>query len=221
MRARLSWLQGRWRAVVLPLSLSLALWALPEQAGFAAAYPADAVKAVFLYRFAGYVQWPPAATDSTARFTIAVLGADAVAAQLRQLLPAHRIQGKPAEVHAIHSPRQVDGAQMLYVGPGYDGDLRALITRLQGRPVLVVTDEPGGLLAGSTVNFLIIHQHVRFEVSTRAARRAGLRISSDLLAVAERVETGDRQVPVLCRPLGRPAGESHRHERCLVRVAVR
>jgi hypothetical protein len=184
------------RAVVC---MALAMLAIVPTARAMSAYPADAVKAVFLYRFAGYVQWP-AAQAAEPTFTIAVIGAPQVVTQLSQLLPDHPVQGKPAHVLPISSAGELGDAQMLYIGPDYQGDLRALIAMLADRPVLVVTDEPGALADGSIVNFLIDQQHVRFEVSTRAARRAGLKISSDLLAVAERVETGELQREPFCRP---------------------
>jgi hypothetical protein len=90
---------------------------------------------------------------------------------------------------------------MLYVGPGYEGSLAALTARLRGRPVLVVTGRDGALDAGSMVNFLMQSGRVRFEVSMVAARQAGLMISADLLAVAQRVKTGDRSAPPQCAPL--------------------
>lgn len=184
---------------VLTLLALPAVMALPGIAQ-AETYPAAAVKAVFLYRFAGYVQWPQAAS-SAADFTIAVLGSPAVAAQLAQLLPGHLVQGKPVQVRVLESVSQLGDAQMLYIGADYGGDLRRLIAGLRDRPLLVVTDSPAGLSAGGTVNFLIDNAHVRFEVSTVAARRAGLRISSDLLAVAKHVETG-LALPSLWTPLG-------------------
>lgn len=166
----------------------------------AATYPAAAVKAVFLYRFAGYVQWPPS-VRAAPRFTIAVLQAPEVAAQLAQLLPEHLVHGKPVQLRTIQSASQLGDAQVLYVGPDYGGDLRALIGALRDQPVLIVTDSRAGLSAGGAINFLIDNEHVRFEVSTVAARRARLEISSDLLAVAKRVETGGPVLPPLCRPL--------------------
>ena len=53
--------------------------------------------------------------------------------------------------------------------------------------MLVVTNEDGGLDAGSSVNFLLIDQRVRFEISLDAAQASGLRVASELLAVAVRV----------------------------------
>lgn len=183
----------------------LVAWALAA-AGVARAQPSapvayseDAIQAVFLYRFAGYVQWP--VSEAPAHFVVAVMGADDVAARLQSLLPDHPIHGLPAEVHRIQGLEGLGSAQMLYIGPDYHGNLAALTARLRDRPVLVVTDRAGALDAGSMVNFLMQSGHVRFEVSMVAARRAGLTISSELLAVAQRVKTGDRSAPPLCAPL--------------------
>jgi hypothetical protein len=91
---------------------------------------------------------------------------------------------------------------MLYIGAGATAKLSAFIEALQDRPVLIVTDQPGALEEGSSVNFLIERQHVRFEISTAAAKRSGLQIGSGLLAVAERVKTGGLHGRSACRPFG-------------------
>jgi len=51
-----------------------------------------------------------------------------------------------------------------------------------------VTDEDHGLDEGSTVNFMLVDHRLRFEISLTAATRSGLKISSELLSVAARVE---------------------------------
>lgn len=214
MRARavnhtVSWLV----AIVAMVSAASTLFPRVACAAAAGPYPSQAVKAVFLYRFAGYVQWPPSAQYP--QFTIAVIGADDVADELERLLPDHPIHGQAARVQRISRLQQLGDAQMLYVGADYDGNLRTLIGALGGRPVLVVTDRQGALDAGSTVNFLLLDQHVRFEVSLAAARRSGLKISSDLLAVAERVKTGGLRPAPFCAPLSRD--EAH----CSQRMASR
>jgi hypothetical protein len=180
--------------------VALVMFGTRPTPAYAAQYPEDAVKAVFLYRFAGYVTWP--ASANAPQFTIAVLGAENVAEQLKALLPEHPIQGRSARVSTIQGVSQLGDAQILYIGSGATGKLRMLIEALEGRPVLIVTDQPGALEEGSTVNFLIEQQHVRFEISTAAAKRSGLLIGSDLLAVAERIKTGELRGRFMCRPLG-------------------
>ena len=187
--------------------LALALIMLVTQlspAHAAGQYTEEAVKAVFLYRFAGYVTWPESSANAP-QFTIAVLGAKNVAEQLKALLPEHPIQGKPGHVATIQGLSEVGDAQMVYVGPDYAGKLSVLVEALKDRPILIVSDQPGALEEGSMVNFLVEHEHVRFEISTFAAKRSGLVIGSSLLAVAEHVKTGGLRGGSLCRPLGESA----------------
>jgi hypothetical protein len=132
------------------------------------------------------VEWPAAALVEP-QFTIAVLDADGVAGELGRLLQNRRLQDRAAQVRSIKSIRELNNAQMLYVGASHRGDLRRLIAGLGGRPVLIVSNEDDGLDAGSTVNFLLIDQRVRFEISVDAAQSAGLKVASELLAVALRV----------------------------------
>jgi small-conductance mechanosensitive channel len=55
--------------------------------------------------------------------------------------------------------------------------------------MLVVTEAPGALKDGSMINFQVIDDRVRFEISLLAAQRAGLELSSRLLSAAMSVDT--------------------------------
>jgi hypothetical protein len=152
----------------------------------AAGFSEDAVKAAYLYRFAGYVDWPEPAAATP--FIIDVLGAPGIAQELRRLLPGHPINGQVAQVREITGIRDLGHAQILYIAPGHADLVRTVLLRPGESSILLVTDEDGGLSTGSTLNFLTIDRNVRFEVSLTAAERSGLKISSELLGVAIRVQ---------------------------------
>jgi hypothetical protein len=156
------------------------------------AYSEDAIKAAYLYRFAGYVNWPEPGPGNTP-FIIDVLGSPGVAKELRRLLPGHLINNRAPQVREITGTRDLGTAQMLYVGAGRAHLLRSLVPVPGRASMLLVTDEEEGLTAGSTLNFLTVDRSVRFEVSLTAADRWGLKISSELLGVALRVQGSKRQ----------------------------
>jgi hypothetical protein len=156
------------------------------------AYSEDAIKAAYLYRFAGYVHWPEPG-PSNAPFTIDVLGSPGIAKELRRLLPGHLINNRSPQVREITGTRDLGTAQMVYVGAGRAHLLRSLVPVPGRASMLLVTDEEEGLTAGSTLNFLTVDRSVRFEVSLTAADRWGLKISSELLGVALRVQGSQRQ----------------------------
>ncbi|HET9693509.1 MAG TPA: YfiR family protein [Steroidobacteraceae bacterium] len=197
--------------------LSLLVAGAPSPAG--AAYTDDAVKAAFLYRFTGYVDWPQSSLQG-GEFTVAVLEAPPVARELGRLLARYPVKQLPARVRVIDDVAQAAGAHVLYVGRGYQGDLQDVVRELAAQPVLLVTDRAGALDDGSVVNFLLVDRRVRFEVSLGAAQRAGLKVSSQLLAVAARVRGAVMPWPLRpCPQSGPPTNSFDRS--CRVRVAMR
>jgi hypothetical protein len=170
----------------------LAMSALLSPLFAADAHSEDAVKAAYLYRFAGYVDWPEPGPSNTP-FIIDVLGSPGVARELRRLLTGHLINSRAAQVREITGARGFGAAQMVYVAAGRAHLIRSLAPGPSHPSMLLVTDEAEGLNAGSTLNFLTVDRNVRFEVSLTAADRWGLKISSELLGVAIRVRGGKHQ----------------------------
>jgi hypothetical protein len=153
----------------------------------AEAYSDEAVKAAFVMRFASYIEWPAESTPAT-RFEIAVLGASDVAVRMQRLVANRALVGQTVQVRRITRVQDIGDARILYVGTDRREDLRSLLAPLQGRSILVISAEEDALASGSTINLLAADNRVRFEVSLVAARRAKLKISSDLLALAVRVQ---------------------------------
>lgn len=205
-----------WRRASLWLG-AVGLCLASASAYCAEGYSEDAVKAVFLSRFAEYVEWPPAALAGP-QFTIAVLGDDGVAAELQRLLPSYPIKKLPARVRQIRRLQDAGDAQILYIGAGHPDEVRGAVAALRARPVLLVTDDERGLDAGAAVNFMLVDQRVRFEVSLIAAERSALTINSGLLSVAARVQGGRRRSELVC---GKNSGADDYLAACAQRVAAR
>jgi hypothetical protein len=121
--------------------------------------------------------------------TIAVLDDAAVAAQLALFLPGRRIQDRPVEVRTLSRIDELGNAEVLFIGRQQNARLAQLIAAVGQRPTLVVTDADNGLDRGAMVNFQLVDERVRFEISVPRAEDAGLVLSSRLLSAALRVET--------------------------------
>lgn len=173
------------RNVMILSGLWAAICTVPAIAGDM--HAEDAVKAAFVLRFAAYVEWPED-PEPDANFTVVVLGASEIGLRLQALAAGRSVMNRPIQVRRITSISDVGDAQILYVGADRRGNLHELLAPLAGRGVLVISDEERALDSGSIINLRMADQRVRFEVSLPSARRAGLRISSDLLALAVRVQ---------------------------------
>ena len=173
--------------LIILLGASLRAWAADADADDVE----SRVKATFLFKFASYVEWPSAAfAQSNASFTIGVVGADRVAAALNTLTGSNPVNDRALQVKVLKPGDPLTGVQILFVGKQETAHLKQLLEAIQTQPVLTVTESAGALDSGSIINFVPADDHIRFEVSVTQAERSGLKISSRLLSVAQKVESG-------------------------------
>lgn len=146
------------------------------------------IKAAFLYKFAEYVDWPaPPGVAADNPFTIGVLGSSALADDLLRMTVDRRVDERPVRVRRVTADDAIDDLQVLFIAADESERLGALLSPARGRPILTVTESAGALSDGSIINFTVMGERVRFEVSLAAAESSRLRLSSRLLAVAENV----------------------------------
>ena len=150
----------------------------------AQAAPEATVKAAFLYKFCGYVEWPANSFSAPdAPMIIAVSGADDVAAELERLVPGRAVNGHPVQVRRYREGA-LPPSHVVYVGRG-DAKARATVRAAQQQGALAVTE--GGLELGGAINLVPVEDRIGFEVSLESAEKSGLRISARLLPIARRV----------------------------------
>lgn len=194
IRAFLAVVRGRPLTRVLVVAI-MAAWPMAPLNAEDTIYSAARVKAAFLYHFATYVNWPES-SEPNDEFTIAVIGASAVATELEQFLPGRAIQGRPMNVRRLPRIDDLVNEEVLYIGTDRNSRLEAYLEEIETRPILVVTDAPEGLRQGAMINFRVVDSRVRFEISVRAAEEAGLELSSRLLSAAMFVDTAGAIVDV-------------------------
>jgi hypothetical protein len=149
------------------------------------------VKAAFLYKFLMYTEFPASAfPDPAAPLVIGVAGADDLARDLSRLVAGRTINRHPLLVRPVRDHDPLDGMHLLFVGGDDPGRLARLPKAGQGAPMLVVTEAENGLQHGSVINFRIVAERVRFDVSLDAADKNKIKLSSRLLTVANHVQKG-------------------------------
>lgn len=149
------------------------------------------VKAGFLYKFLGYVDFPAGPLDPGAPYVVGVVGADDIAAELTRLTAGRLINNHAVVVRQLQGAEPAGGLHLLFIGAQDGADEAALVKAAQPAGVLTVTESATGIESGSVINFRLVDDRVRFEVSLAAADRARLKLSSRLLSVAYTVQKGD------------------------------
>jgi hypothetical protein len=176
------------------LALAAAAGAVAAPAGPAAAQEATPlerrVKAAFLYKFAGYVEWPASAFRAGDQpLVIGVLGDDALAEDLERAVRGRTSGGHPVLVRWVDDAANPGDVHLLFVARSEHHRVADVLRAVRQRPVLVVTESRDALRQGSMINFVLDQGRVRFEVDLDAVSRSGLGLSSRLLSVARNVST--------------------------------
>ena len=169
---------------LLPIFLSvLGMAGQMPQAGEAA------VKAAFLYNFTKFIDWPSAAfPDAAAPFTVCLFAGDDFRREVETMMTGEQVHGRRV---ALASPQDADdlkGCHLVYFSREHGDRASRRLTAVREAPVLTVGEGRRFLDQGGLIAFSIDNDRVRFDISKRAAERAGLNISAKLLRVARSVE---------------------------------
>jgi hypothetical protein len=145
------------------------------------------VKAVYLYNFGRFVEWPASIAAKSDSFTVCVLGQDPFGPALDAALAGETIGGKSVAAKRISAPQEAASCQILFMSSAEDSRLNKILETLDKGAVLTVSDMPQFSQRGGMIQFVLEGKKVRFEVNLTAVQRAGLTLSSELLKVATTV----------------------------------
>lgn len=146
------------------------------------------VKAAYLYKFTGFVEWPStafAASDSP--LVIGVLGDDPLADELLDLVAGRTANGRSFEVRKLQRGDSLADIHVLFLGRLEKNRLLEVFAAVKGRPVLTVTDSQDAYALGAMINFVVARDRLRFEVALAPVEASHLKISALMLAVAYKV----------------------------------
>jgi len=148
------------------------------------------LKAVFLFNFAQFVEWPATVfPQANAPFVIGVLGKDPFGANLDDIVRGETVNKRPLIVKRFRDVADVRDCQILFIPATELGHLDAILTALRGRSILTVTDVNETAQRGVVIGLITQDSKIRLRIDVEAAKAANLTISSKLLRPAEIVGT--------------------------------
>lgn len=170
-----------------PRLIRIALAAL--LGGSSAGMPAQtvsesAMQAAYLANFARFTEWPSqafAAKDAPIQFCVS--GSREALASALDALSDSLIQGHPVRVLAGPRAEDLRGCHVLFVA---DADPRRALSGVSGS-VLTIGDTEGFVRLGGTIGLVRQGSRLRFDVNRAAAQQAGLKLSAQLLSLANSV----------------------------------
>lgn len=147
------------------------------------------LKAAFIYQIAKFVEWPSPLEESPARapLRLCVLGGNPFGPALES------VRGKPVnerrmEVSQLDINADTRECNILFIAAPAERHIERIAAISRGAGMLTIGDTQGFAQRGAMVNFFLENGKIRFEINPEASRRAGLKISSQLLKLARIIQ---------------------------------
>jgi len=161
------------------------------------------VKAAFIYNFIKFVDWPKEKiADSNELITIGIIGKDpfgnafeAVKGKkiknkklaIKQYPGLEQYKAKHKDEYKNKYQDALKKCHILFICSSEKNHLKEIINFIKDSSVLTIGEMDGFLEGGGIIKFMMEEEKVRFEINTTAAKRAKLKIRSQLLRLAKRV----------------------------------
>jgi hypothetical protein len=137
------------------------------------------IKAVFIYNFAKYIEWP--SEYKSGEFTIGILGENAALySELDKMSKAKKISNQSFSIRTFDSANTLDNPHILYIPESSTDKLAAVISKLSGKSTLIVTEQPGLAKKGAAINFVVVGSRQQFELNKANITSRNLKVASTL-----------------------------------------
>ena len=150
------------------------------------------VKAAFLYNIAKFVKWPAeqsAGSDKT--FIIGIYGKDPFGLILDRTIKGKTINGRNLAIKRFKRLKRIEFCHILFVSTSKEKYLKKILAVTKGWNCLTVGDSNLFAEKGGIIGFTLEKRKVRLSINIKAAEEAGLKISSNLLKIANIVNVED------------------------------
>lgn len=143
------------------------------------------VKAAFLFHFVQFVQWPPSSSDT---ICVGIVGDDPFGPILDQMVKGEAVQGRSLVVRRATQVEGLGTCEVIFIGRSQKARIGDILSVLKDAPTLTVGEVDGFARQGGIINFFLEGKKIRFEINPVAARRRGLKVSSQLLTLGKIVD---------------------------------
>lgn len=151
-----------------------------QQQGFD---PNAKVKAVFLYNFTKYFEWPEKMRSGN--FIIHIIGTNAnLNQELNKMASSKQVGNQKLEIKTSTSLDASLQPHIIFILSESSDMLKEISSKYKGKGSLIVTEKSGLAKAGSAINFVVAESKQRFEYNEGNAVKAGLKTGDGLNSLA-------------------------------------
>ena len=143
--------------------------------------------AMFIYHFTKYINWPE--SELNTEFIIGVIGVTPLKDELQHIIKTKNINNKKVELIQLNeNSEELKKCQIIFISEKESKSISKIYSATEKNPVLIITEKTGMLSKGASINFLVINEKLRFEISKSNVTSHNLKVSNELLKLASDVQ---------------------------------
>jgi hypothetical protein len=135
-------------------------------------------KAMFIYNFIKYVEWPAGSSGST--FVITIVGDSPIKSELESIAGLKKVGTATLEIKKVNTVAEIGNSEIIYLPASKKKLLPDVVSKAHGKPILVVSDEASGEFG---INFIEMDGKLKFQVAKSRIEAHSLRVNSTLLSL--------------------------------------
>jgi hypothetical protein len=142
------------------------------------------MQSVFLYNFTRLIAWP--AEYQSGDFVIAVFGSSPMNSEIAEMAKNKKAGNQTIVAKTFNSPEEITKCHIIYVPAGQSRRITDIAATLLSKNInaLIVTDNRNAINNGAVINFTIVDNRQRFELSQENAQRMGLNPGGEISRLA-------------------------------------
>ncbi len=146
----------------------------------------EELKAVFVYNFLKFIEWPQEIEDQKNQIILCIIGKTNLSEYLLSL-EGQKIHEKTLIVKPKKDFLNLQKCHALFIGKLSKNRFKNLLSRTTNEPILTISDLPNFIYKGGIIELYEEDKKIRFKINLRSAHEAKLKISSRLLRLAKEV----------------------------------
>ena len=142
-------------------------------------------EALFIYNFSRLIEWP--ANYKSGPFVIGVIGSSPIVEQLKTFTSGKQVGTQPITVKSFGSPAEISTCHILFVPFSETKYMPNIIPQVSSKSTLIISEKNDAIEQGAAINFVVIGDKLKFELSPNNAQKYNIKLSSKLNEMAYKV----------------------------------
>lgn len=145
------------------------------------------IKAIYIYNFTKYIEWPE--TYKEGNFVVGILGNNAsLVTELKKMAAVKTVGSQKIDILNVGSANDEEKCHIIYILSDNSAQLNDVITKVKSKSTLIVTDKPGLTKLGAAINFVIVENKQKIELNKLNIEKYRLKVASTLVDMSVQVK---------------------------------